>query len=65
MMLSFYFIYLFIFCLFRAAGVTYGSSQARGQIRAVAAGLRYSHSNVGAASATYITAQGNAISLTH
>ena len=39
-----YFIYL---CLFMAAPTAYGSSQARGQIRAVAAGLRRSHSNTG------------------
>ena len=31
---------------FRAAPVTYGSSQARGQIRTVAASLHHSHSNV-------------------
>ena len=36
---------LFIFCLFRAAPAAYGSSQARGQFGAVAAGLRHSHSN--------------------
>jgi len=39
--------YFFIFCLFRAALVEYGSSQARGQIAAVAASLRQSHSNAG------------------
>ena len=33
------------FCLFRAAPMAYESSQARGQIRAVAAGLRHSHCN--------------------
>ena len=33
--------------LFRATLTAYGSSQAKGQIRAVAAGLRHSHSNVG------------------
>ena len=33
------------FCLFRAALTGYGGSQARGQIRAVAAGLCLSHSN--------------------
>ena len=49
----FYFIlfYLFIyFCLFAiswAAPATYGGSQARGRIGAVAAGLRQSHSNAG------------------
>ena len=30
---------------FRAAPVAYGGSQARGQIRALAPGLQYSHSN--------------------
>ena len=35
----------FFFLLFRATGVAYGSSQARGQIGAVAAGLCHSHSN--------------------
>ena len=43
--ISFLSIYLFIFCLFRAAPTTYGSCQDRGQIRAVAAGLRQNHSN--------------------
>ena len=45
------FIYLFIyhiFCLFRATPmVQYGNSQARGRIRAAAAGLHHSHGNVG------------------
>ena len=36
---------LFVFCLFRAALMAYGSSQARGQIGATAASLRHSHSN--------------------
>ena len=40
----FYF-YLFIFFLFMATPAAYGSSQAKGQIRATAAGLR--HSNAG------------------
>ena len=35
----------FFFCLFRVASVAYGGSQARGQIRAVAAGLCHNHSN--------------------
>ena len=35
----------FYFCLFRATPLAYGSSQARGQIRAAAAGLHHSHSN--------------------
>ena len=40
----FIFIYLFTL-LFRAAPAAYGSSQARGLIRDVAAGLHHSHSN--------------------
>ena len=40
-------IYAFFFFLFRATIAAYGSSQARGPIGAVAAGLRHSHSNVG------------------
>ena len=39
-------VYLFIFCLFRAALASYGGSQARGQIGAVAAGLQHSHRNL-------------------
>ena len=35
----------FFFGLFRAVLVAYGGFQARGQIRAVAAGLHRSHSN--------------------
>ena len=37
----------FVFLLFRAAPVAYGGSQARGWIRAIAAGLRQSHSSAG------------------
>ena len=33
------------FCLFRAIPTAYGGSQARGLIRAIAAGLRQGHSN--------------------
>ena len=36
---------LFVFS--RAASMAYGGSQARGLIRAVAAGLHHSHSNLG------------------
>ena len=44
----FYFIYLFIyFLLYMAAPTACGGSQARGQIGAVTANLRHSHSNVG------------------
>ena len=35
------------FCLSRATPAAYGGSQARGLIRAVAAGLHHSHSNTG------------------
>ena len=35
------------FCLFRAAPVAYGGSQARGPVGAAAAGLHHSHSNAG------------------
>ena len=37
----------FFVCLFRATPTAYGGFQARGRIRAVAAGLRHSHSNSG------------------
>ena len=37
----------FFFLFFRAAPTAYGSSQARGWIRAVAAGLNHSHNNMG------------------
>ena len=37
--------FFFFFCLFRPAPVTYGSSQARGWIRAAAADVHHSHSN--------------------
>ena len=45
-LMAFIFIYLFI-GHFRATLVTYGDSQAKGQIGAVATGLRHSHSNSG------------------
>ena len=51
------------FFLFRAASAAFGSSQARGRIRAVAAGLH--HSRIQAASMTYTTDHGNARSWTH
>ena len=38
---------LFYFCLFRASPTAYGSSQAKGLIRAEAADLCHSHSNTG------------------
>ena len=66
----FYFRVLLV-CLFvwsfRATLAAYGGSQARGRIRAVAAGLHQNHSNswIWASSATYTTAHSNAESLTH
>ena len=39
--------YFFFFFFLRAALSAYGDSQARGPIRATAAGLRHSHSNPG------------------
>ena len=59
----FFFFFFFFFLLFRAAPAAYGHSQARGQIRAIVAGLHHSQSN--ARSATYTTTQGNTRSLTH
>ena len=40
-----HFFFFFFFGVFRAAASAYGSSKARGQIRAVAAGLHHSHSH--------------------
>ena len=37
--------FFFLFCLFRAALVAHGGSQARGRTGAVATGLHHSHSN--------------------
>ena len=67
---SFFVLFCFLFvyvCLFRAACMAYGGSQARGQIRAIAAGLRHSHSNMGPQLHLQPTPQltGNAGSLTH
>ena len=39
-------LFVCLFLFFRAMGAAYGSSQARIRIRAVAAGLHHSHSNV-------------------
>ena len=44
---SFFFFFFLVFCLFRAIPATYAGAQARGLIRASAAGLRHSHSNSG------------------
>ena len=40
-------LFVVCFCFFRATLVAYENSQARGQIRSVAAGLHHSHSNAG------------------
>jgi len=42
-----FFFFFFFFCLFRAAPMAYGGSQARGLIGAVATSLRHSHSHMG------------------
>ena len=62
----FIFYFIFFICFFRATATAYGSSQARGQIRAAAAWLYHRHGNhvIWAMSGTYTTAHGNAISLT-
>ena len=61
--------FFFFFLFFRAAPETYGSSQARAWIGAIAAGLCHSHSNAGsriqAEPATSTTAHGNVGSSTH
>ena len=44
---NYYYYLFFAFCLFRAAPKACGGSQARGRIRATAAGLQHSHSNAG------------------
>ena len=55
------------FLLSRAVSQAYGGSQARGPIRAIAAGLRHRprQRRIWAVSSTYTTAQGNTGSLTH
>ena len=56
----------FFFLLFRATPMGYGSSQARGQIRAAAVGPHHRHNNTRfEPSATHDTAQGNTGSPTH
>ena len=62
--ISYFILFYFILLIFRATTTTYGSSQARGWIRAAAASLHPSHSNLGSKPA-YTTAHGNARSLTH
>ena len=56
-----------LFFAFRAAPMAYGSSQARGQIRATAASLHHKPwpRQIQAASVTYTTAHSNAESANH
>ena len=59
---------IFLFFLYRATSVAYGSSQARGQIGAAAVThscLQPQQCQIQATSATYTTAHGNPRSLTH
>ena len=56
---------VYLFCFFRATPMAYGSSQARDQIRAVAASLHHSKHGIQAMTTTYTTTHGNARSLTH
>ena len=55
------FLFCFVLCLFRATPAAYGDSQARGQIGAVAANLRQSHSHVGSEPRLWPTPQLTAI----
>ena len=59
--------FIFILFFFRAASTANVSSQARGQIGAVAAGIHYSHSNarLELLPGNYIMAHSNTVSLTH
>ena len=50
--------YIFFCLVFRATPMAYGSSQARGRIRATAAGLRHSHSHAGSEPCLGPTPQG-------
>uniref|UniRef100_A0A8D0KLY3 Transmembrane anterior posterior transformation 1 n=1 Tax=Sus scrofa TaxID=9823 RepID=A0A8D0KLY3_PIG len=52
-------------CLFKAAPMAYGGSQARGPVRAVAAGLHHSHSNTGSEPRLRPTPQCTATDRTH
>ena len=42
-----FYLFICLFCLFRATPMAYGGSQARGLIGAVAIGLHHSHSDIG------------------
>ena len=62
-----FYLFIYVFSLFRATLAAYGGSRARDLIGAAATGLCQSHSNVGSepVSAAYTTAHSNAGSLTH
>ena len=64
-----FFVFLFVvvvLLLFRASPMAHGSSQARGWIQAIAAGIHYSHSNTRSKLwLTHTTAHSNAGSVTH
>ena len=63
-----FFVFFFVFCLFRAKLAVYGGSQARWSIRAVAASLgtpEPQQRQIRATFLTYTTAHANAASLTH
>ena len=57
--------FVFFVCVCGAAPAAYGSSQARGQIGAAAAGLHHSHSNAREKLCLQPVAHGNTRSLTH
>ena len=62
----FHFLFFWLFAFSKAAPTTYGGSQARCQIGAVAAGLHHSHSNARSEPRLQPTPQhGNTRSLTH
>ena len=57
----YFFLFFFFFLVFTAAPMAYGNSQARGRIRAVAASLFHSHSNVGSQPRMKLTPQLTAV----
>ena len=57
-------LFIYLFLLFRASPVAYGSFQARGLFRATVANLHHSHSNARSESLTFTTGHVNARSLT-
>ena len=55
--IHFFVVFFFVCLFFRAALVAHGGSQARGLIRATAAGLRQSHSNARSKPSLQLTPQ--------